>query len=147
MGGEELENFYPPREFVTTHNVALAAARLYDEVIGHADRWSITGKDYRPCEELVKILEAKTESDKGATTNQLEEWAAFRKKYDGHQGRWKSTMREMDPEEAYISAEKQFQNQKKFENQISQLEKLYDIVGYQPQLCGRRCLSLPSTFP
>merc|ERR1719316_1187648 len=31
--GEELENFYPPREFVT-RNVALAATRLYDEVTG-----------------------------------------------------------------------------------------------------------------
>merc|ERR1719230_1561925 len=39
--GEELESFYPPREFVTTRNVALAAARLYDEVIGHPDCWSI----------------------------------------------------------------------------------------------------------
>mmetsp|Transcript_79392 Transcript_79392/g.149866 ORF Transcript_79392/g.149866 Transcript_79392/m.149866 type:complete len:785 (+) Transcript_79392:62-2416(+) len=115
--GEELEHFYPPREFVTTHNVALAAARLYDEVIGHADRWSIMGRDYAPCEELVKIFEAKTEKDKGATTNQLAEWAAFRKKYDGVEGRWKSTMREMDSGEDYISAEKQFQLQKQYENQ------------------------------
>jgi hypothetical protein len=114
--GEELENFYPPREFVTTRNVALAAARIYDEVIGHADRWSIMGKDYKPCEELVKIFEAKTENDKGATSNQLAEWAAFRSKYDGVEGRWKSTMREMDPEEDYLSAEKQFQNQKQYEN-------------------------------
>jgi len=131
--GEELENFYPPREFVTTHNVALAAARLYDEVIGHADRWSIMGNKYKPCEELVKIFEAKTEKDKGATTNQLEEWAAFRKKYDGLEGRWQSTMRKMDPEQDYISAEKQFQNQKQYEHQTSQLVKLYDIVGYEPE--------------
>merc|ERR1711937_309548 len=115
--GEELESFYPPREFVTTHTVALAAARLYDEVIGHPDRWSIMGNKYKPCEELVKIFEAKTEKDKGATTNQLQEWAAFRKKYNGFEGSWKSTMREMDPEEYYISAEKQFENQKQHDNQ------------------------------
>merc|ERR1719456_573467 len=114
--GEELESFYPPREFVTTHNVALAAARLYDEVTRHPDRWSVKGNDYQPREELVKIFEAKTEKDKGATTNQLEEWAAFLRKYDGTEGRWKSTMREMDPEEEYISAEKQFQNQKRYEH-------------------------------
>merc|ERR1711972_840299 len=113
--GEELERFFPPREFVTTHNVALAAARLYDEVIGHPGRWSATGKDYKPREELVKIFEAKTEQDKGATTNQLKEWAAFLKKYDGFEGRWKSTMRVMDPEEYYISAEEQFANQTRYE--------------------------------
>jgi len=118
--GEELESFYPPREFVTTHNVALAAARLYDEVTKHPDRWSIKGNDYKPREELVKMFEAKTEKDKGATTNQLAEWAAFLKKYDGLEGRWKSTMRPMDPEGDYISAEKQFQNQKLCENQKKQ---------------------------
>merc|ERR1719247_2768003 len=75
--GEELESFYPPREFVTTHSVALAAARLYDEVIRHPDRWSVKGADYNPREELVNMFEAKTENDKGATTNQLAEWAAF----------------------------------------------------------------------
>lgn len=116
--GEELESFYPPREFVTLHNVALAAARLYDEVVGHPDCWSITGNDYRPREELVKIFEAKTAKDTGATTNQLEEWAAFLKKYDGFEGRWKSVMRPMDPEEEYISAEKQFQNQKDYEHRM-----------------------------
>eukprot|EP00746_Dinoflagellata_sp_MGD_P091067 gnl/MRDRNA2_/MRDRNA2_36047_c0_seq1.p1 gnl/MRDRNA2_/MRDRNA2_36047_c0~~gnl/MRDRNA2_/MRDRNA2_36047_c0_seq1.p1 ORF type:complete len:773 (+),score=116.44 gnl/MRDRNA2_/MRDRNA2_36047_c0_seq1:72-2390(+) len=136
--GEELENFYPPREFVTTHNVARAAARLYDEVVGHADRWSVTGKDYKTCEELVKIFEAKTENDKGATTNQLKEWAAFRKKYDGSAGRWKSTMRDMDPEEDYISAEEQFQRQKLHENEISQSVKMYDEVRYQPPVCRRQ---------
>jgi hypothetical protein len=113
--GEELESFYPPREFVTTQNVALAAARLYDEVIRHPHRWSVKGKDYKPRDELVKMLEAKTEKDRGATTNQLEEWAAFLKKYDGFEGRWKSMMRPMDPEEDYISAEKQFRNQKQYE--------------------------------
>jgi len=117
--GDELESFYPPREFVTTHNVALAAARLYDEVVGRPGRWSVSGKDYKPSEELVKIFEAKTEQDKGATTNQLAEWAAFLKKYDGLEGRWESKMRPMDPEESYISAEKQFQNQKQYEQQIA----------------------------
>jgi len=118
--GEELESFYPPREFVTTHNVALAAARLYDEVTRHPDRWSVKGNDYKPREELVTIFEAKTEQDKGATTNQLEEWAAFLKKYDGLEGKWKSMMRPMDPEEDYISAEKQFQIQKQHEHHKSQ---------------------------
>jgi len=113
--GEELESFYPPREFVTTHNVALAAARLYDEVTRHPDRWSVKGHDYKPREELVTIFEAKTEKDKGATTNQLEEWAVFLKKHDGVEGRWKSTMRPMDAEDEYISAEKQFQIQKQHE--------------------------------
>merc|ERR1711972_602683 len=121
MGGDALEGFHPPREFVTTHNVALAAARLYDEVIRHPDRWSVTGHDYKPRDELVQIFEAKTENDKGATTNQLEEWSAFLKKYDGFEGRWKSVMRPMDPEEEYISAEKQFQNQKQYENEKRQL--------------------------
>jgi hypothetical protein len=116
--GGELESFYPPREFVTTHNVALAAARLYDEVIRHPDRWSVKGQDYKPRQELVKIFEAKTEQDKGATTNQLKEWAAFLQKYDGSEGKWKSMMRPMDPEEEYISAEKQFQNQKQYEEQL-----------------------------
>jgi len=115
--GQELESFYPPREFVTTHNVALAAARLYDEVTRHPDRWSIKGNEYKPREELVKIFEAKTEKDKGATTNQLEEWAAFLNKHDGSEGRWKSMMRPMDPEDDYISAEKQFQKQKEHEKQ------------------------------
>merc|ERR1719271_472726 len=128
--GEELENFYPPREFVTTRNVALAAARLYDEVIGHADRWSIVGKDYQPCEKLVKMFEAKTENDKGATTNQLKEWAAFRKKYDGSEGRWKSMMRPMDPEDDYISAEKQFQKQKEHEKQRRQ-EVVMEVLQNQ----------------
>jgi hypothetical protein len=118
--GEGLESFYPPREFVTTRNLALVAARLYDEVIGHPDRWSVKGNAYRPREDLVKMFEAKTSSDKGATTNQLEEWAAFLKKYDGLEGRWKSTMRPMDPEEEYISADKQFRIQKEYENQKSQ---------------------------
>jgi len=117
--GGDLESFYPPREFVTTHNVALAAARLYDEVIRHPDRWSVKGNDYKPREELVNIFEAKTEHDKGATTNQLEEWAAFLKKHDGLEGKWKSTMRAMDPEEDYISAQKQFQHQKEVENQMA----------------------------
>jgi len=102
---------------VTTRNVALAAARLYDEVIGHPDRWSLKGNDYKPREELVQIFEAKTEHDKGATTNQLEEWAAFLKKHNGSEGSWKSTMRQMDPEEDYISAEKQFQKQKEYDCQ------------------------------
>merc|ERR1712159_487825 len=88
--------------------------------IGHADRWSITGKDYKPREELVKIFEAKTEKDKGATTNQLEEWAAFLRKYDGLEGKWKSMMRPMDPAEDYISAEKQFRNQKEQEPRRTQ---------------------------
>merc|ERR1719356_1637791 len=118
--GEDLESFYPPREFVTTRNVALAAARLYDEVIRHPDRWSVKGSDYRPREELVKMFEAKTEKDKGATTNQLEEWAAFLKKYDGFEGSWKSMMRPMDPEEDYISAERQFKNQQQYEKKGSQ---------------------------
>lgn len=116
--GEELESFYPPREFVTTHNVALAAARLYDEVIRHPERWSVTGKDYKPREELVQIFEVKTQKDVGATTNQLHEWAAFLKKHDGLDGRWKSTMRPMDSEEDYISAEQQFENQKIYESQM-----------------------------
>jgi len=116
--GEELESFYPPREFVTTRNVALAAARMYDEVIQHPDRWSVKGNDYKPREELVKIFESKTEKDKGATTNQLAEWAAFLKKHNGSQGGWKSVMRPMDPEEDYISAEKQFQLQKGIGNQM-----------------------------
>merc|ERR1712072_1048343 len=111
------EGFYPPREFVTTRNVALAAARLYDEVIGHPDRWSLKGDDYKPREELVQIFEAKTEKDKGATTNQLKEWAAFLEKYDGSEGKWKSMMRPMDSEEEYISAEKQFEIQKQHEHQ------------------------------
>lgn len=115
--GSDLESFYPPREFVTTRNLALAAARLYDEVIRHPDRWSVQGNDYKPREELVKIFEAKTEKDKGATTNQLEEWAAFLKKYDGLEGNWKSMMRPMDPEGDYISAAQQFQNQKQYEDQ------------------------------
>jgi hypothetical protein len=110
--GEELESFYPPREFVTVQNVALAAARLYDEVTRHPDRWSVKGNDYNPRDELVKIFEAKTEKDKGATTNQLAEWAAFLQKYDGCEGKWKSMMRPMDSDEDYISAEKQFQNQR-----------------------------------
>jgi hypothetical protein len=118
--GADLESFYPPREFVTTHNVALAAARWYDEVTQHPDRWSVVGKDYKPCEELVTIFEAKTEKDKGSTTNQLEEWAAFLNKHDGLEGRWKSTMRPMDPEDDYMSAEKQFQNQKQYEKQSRQ---------------------------
>merc|ERR1712187_384113 len=78
------------------------------------------GHAYNPRKELVNIFEAKTEKDKGATTNQLEEWAAFLKRYDGLGGKWKSTMRPMDPEEDYISAEKQFQNQKQYENQTRQ---------------------------
>jgi hypothetical protein len=119
--GEELESFFPPREFVTTRNVALAAARLYDEVTRHPDRWSVKGNDYKPREELVKIFEAKTEKDKGATTNQLEEWAAFLKKHDGCEGSWKSMMRPMDPEEDYLSAEKQFQKQKEYANQSRNL--------------------------
>jgi len=113
--GQELESFYPPREFVTTTNVALAAARVYDEVTRHPDRWSVTGKDYKPREELGQIFEAKTEKDTGATTNQLVEWAAFLTKHDGVEGSWKSMMRQMDPEEDYISAEKQFQMQKQYE--------------------------------
>jgi len=121
--GEELESFW---EFVTTHNVALAAARLYDEVIRHPDRWSVKGNDYKPREELVKIFESKTEKDKGATTNQLAEWAAFLKKHNGSQGGWKSMMRPMDPEEDYISAEKQFQLQKEIGNQMQ-------INASQPQ--------------
>jgi len=116
--GQELENFYPPREFVTTHNVAIAAARLYDEVTNHPDRWSVKGNDYKPREELVNVLEAMTEEDKGATTNQLIEWAAFLKKHDGCEGRWKSMMRPMDPEDDYISADKQFQNQEQYVKQL-----------------------------
>jgi len=116
--GEELESFYPPREFVTTRNVALAAARLYDEVIRHPDRWSVKGKDYTPREELVKMFEAKAANDMGATTNQLEEWAAFLRKYDGMEGRWRSVMRAMDAEENYISAQKQFQIQRQHEKQM-----------------------------
>jgi hypothetical protein len=119
--GEELESFFPPREFVTTHNVALAAARLYDEVTKHPDRWSVKGNAYKPREELVKIFESKTELDKGATTNQLAEWAAFLRKHDGFQGGWKSMMRPMDPEDDYISAEKQFQKQKEYESQRQHL--------------------------
>merc|ERR1719316_2271089 len=118
--GGELESFYPPREFVTTRNVALAAARLYDEVIQHPDRWSVRGNDYEPREELVQIFEAKTAKDKGATTNQLAEWAAFLNKHDGFEGGWKSMMRPMDPEDDYISAEKQFQKQKEHEKQRRQ---------------------------
>merc|ERR1719356_574036 len=49
--GEDLESFFPPREFVTTHNVATAAARLYDEVSRNSDRWSVTGNNYKPNEE------------------------------------------------------------------------------------------------
>jgi hypothetical protein len=119
--GEELESFFPPREFVTTHNVALAAARLYDEVTKHPDRWSVKGNAYKPREELVKIFESKTDQDKGATTNQLAEWAAFLRKHDGFQGGWKSMMRPMDPEDDYISAEKQFQQQKEYESQRQHL--------------------------
>jgi len=116
--GEELESFYPPREFVTTHNVALAASRLYDEVTKNPDRWSVKGNNYMPREELVEIFEAKTEHDKGATTNQLLEWAAFLKKHDGSDGEWKNMMRQMDPEDDYISAEKQFENQKQDETTV-----------------------------
>jgi hypothetical protein len=115
--GQELESFYPPREFVTTQNVAIAAARLYDEVTRHPDRWSVKGNDYQPREELVKIFEAKTQQDTGATTNQLAEWAAFLRKHDGLRGQWKSTMRQMDAEDEYISAERQFQMQSQYENQ------------------------------
>eukprot|EP00441_Pelagodinium_beii_P017595 CAMPEP_0197669776 /NCGR_PEP_ID=MMETSP1338-20131121/72925_1 /TAXON_ID=43686 ORGANISM="Pelagodinium beii, Strain RCC1491" /NCGR_SAMPLE_ID=MMETSP1338 /ASSEMBLY_ACC=CAM_ASM_000754 /LENGTH=686 /DNA_ID=CAMNT_0043249413 /DNA_START=143 /DNA_END=2203 /DNA_ORIENTATION=- len=125
--GGELESFYPPREFVTTRNVALAAARLYDEVIGHPDRWSVKGSNYKPREELVKIFEAKTEKDKGATTNQLAEWAAFLKKYDGVEGSWKSQMRPMDLEEEYISAEQQFENQKRYEQQMQAQKCQYEF--------------------
>jgi len=120
--GADLENFYPPREFVTTHNVALAAARLYDEVVQHQDRWSVKGSDYQPREELVKIFEAKTEKDKGSTTNQLEEWRAFLQKYDGVKEGWKSTMRPMDPQNDYISAEQQFQNQERYEDELDIIE-------------------------
>jgi hypothetical protein len=116
--GEDLENFYPPREFVTSHNVALAAARVYDEVLRHPDCWSVKGNDYKPRKELVEIFEAKTEKDRGATTNQLKEWAAFLKKYDGFDGMWKSTMRPMDSEEDYISAEAQFRTQEAYESQM-----------------------------
>jgi hypothetical protein len=114
--GEELESFFPPREFVTTRNVALAAARMYDEVIQHPDRWSITGKDYQPREELVKMFEAKTEKDTGATTNQLAEWSAFLKKHDGAEGKWKCTMRAMDHEKEYLSAEEQFRRQREYDS-------------------------------
>jgi hypothetical protein len=118
--GEELESFYPPREFVTTRNVARAAARLYDEVVGHPNRWSIMGYEYQPREELLNIFESKTEKDKGATANQLAEWKAFLNKYDGLEGRWKSMMRPMDSEEEYISAEKQFRLQKEYERHMAQ---------------------------
>jgi len=113
---------------VTTHNVALAAARLYDEVTRHPHRWSVKGNDYEAREELVTMFEAKTEQDKGATTNQLEEWAAFLKKYDGSEGRWKSMMRSMDPEHDYISAEAQFKKQEEYDNQRRQ-----EVVMEVPQ--------------
>ena len=64
------------------------------------------------------MFEAKTQQDRGATTNQLQEWAAFLKKYDGFEGTWKSSMRPMDQEDDYVSAEKQFQNQKHYENEM-----------------------------
>jgi hypothetical protein len=118
--GEELESFYPPREFVSTRNVARAAARLYDEIVGHPGRWSITGYSYQPREELLNIFESKTSKDRGATANQLVEWKAFLNKYDGLEGRWKSMMRPMDSEEEYISAEKQFRLQQEREKQMTQ---------------------------
>lgn len=106
--GNDLEDFFPPREFVTPQNMALAAARLWDEVTGYPDRWSLKGKDYVPREDLVVAFTTRTADDSGATASQWKEWGDFLKKHNGLEGAWKSSMRSMDPEECYISAEEQF---------------------------------------
>ena len=58
----------------------------------------------------------------------MAEWLAFLKKYDGSEGRWKSMMRPMDSEDDYISAEKQFQNQKQHEQLMRQ-----EVTGAVPE--------------